>query len=473
MDRRLSNSPSPDGPTDRTPCRGPDAVGWTDKELDKHNEICANFDLEGQEKVTRWMRDRIGILYCDLLPNIPTPIYPSEKSGSYTHLYPHTRSESETLPSPTTPGRASPFRSGLRRHLSPEERYLNNLDRERSFHALLTKYGGRPWYPIERIEEVSRRPIKHAEVLRYWQGESEEPKPDDWVVYERQWERWDQFCRHQLSVRSQPEAFKEHSARCQRRLANHSFAGSLHLEKNPSDQTELSQWIEYLCFEYFEYEKFLRHKRSRPQYKEAWRNLISTKVLKPNEAQDDIETDEFAAECEKERTALRQAVEIARSNILLADRDMLDPSMKAPTAQRRLFEAQAELDSAIKEFDDFQLRKNAIEKYKKATATYRDARSGAQRHEILLGWIRDQIPLIEKKLGLSISAEDGLDLQGGDIWSEDDQDDADSPSPLLPNQLSAPQRDGKKRARLEDGLGESLEENGGSPPKRSKQDGED
>lgn len=382
------------------------------------------------------------------------------------HPYPHTRPESETLPSPTTPGRAS-FRAGIRRPLSPEERYLDTLDREKSFYNLLTRNGGRPWYPIERIEEVSRKPTKHAEVLKYWQGESEEPKPDDWVVYERQWERWDRFHRYQLSVRSQPEAFSEHSSRCQKRLAKHSFAGSLHLEKNLSDQTELSQWIEYLCFEYFRYEKFLRHKQSHQQYKEAWRNLVSTKVLKPDETQDDIEANDFAAACEKERTSLRQAVEIARSNTLLADRDMLDPNLKGPTAQRKLFKAQAELDSAIKEFDDFQIRKRMIEEYKTATATYRGARSEAKRHEILLRWIRDQIPLIEKKLGLPTSTEDGLDLQGGDNWNEDE--DADDSS-LVPTQLSAPQRDGKKRTRLEDDLGETSEEDGGSPPKRSKQD---
>lgn len=290
-------------------------------------------------------------------------------------------------------------------------------------------------------------------------------------MYERQWDRWDQFRHHQLSVRSRPETFSEHSARCRKRLAKHSFAGSLHLKKHPSDQTELSQWIEYLCFEYFEYEKFLRHKQSHQQYMEAWENLVSTKVLKPDETRDDIETNEFVIACEKERTALRQAVEIARSNILLADRDMLDPSMKGPAAQRKLFEAQAELDSAIKEFDDFQLRKKAIEEYKRATATYRGARSGAKRHEILLRWIRDQLPLIEKKLGLPASIEDGLDLEGGDNWNQDEITDL-SPS-LLPNQLSVAQRDGKKRTRHEDDLGESSEEDGGSPPKRSKQDGEE
>lgn len=382
------------------------------------------------------------------------------------HLYPHTMPQSETLPNPTTPGRAS-FRAGIRRPLSPEEQYLETLDREKSFHNLLTRNGGRPWYPIERIEEVSRKPTQHAEVLEYWQGLSGEPQPDDWVVYERQWERWDQFHRHQLSVRTRPETFSEHCSWCQQRLVNHSFAGSFHLEENLSDQTELSQWIEYLCFEYLEYEQFLRHKQSHPHYKAAWRNLVSAKVLRPDETRDDIEAHGFATACERERTSLRQAVEIARSNILLADRDMLDPSVKGPTAQRKLFEAQAELDSAIKEFDDFLIRKHMIEKYKKATATYREARSGAKRHEILLGWILDQIALIEEKLGLPTSTEDVLDLRGGDNWGEDE--DVDHLA-LPPRQLGAPQRDGKKRTRLEGDQGETLEEDDGSPSKRSKQD---
>lgn len=467
---RLPNSPAPDGPTDRTPCQGPDAVGWTDEELDKHNERCASIDRQAQEKVTRWMRDRIGILYCDLLPNTPNVIYPNDKPISYMHISPHTQLELEPLPSPTTPSRASPYRSGLRRRLSPEERYSNTLEREKSFHGLLTRNGGRPWYPIERIEEVSRRPTEHAEVLKYWQGESQEPRPNDWVVYERQWKRWDQFCRHQVVMRSDPELFNKHASRCRKRLAKHSFVGSLDLEKDASDQTELSQWIEYLCFEYFEYEKFLHHKQLHPQYREAWKILVSTKALKPGETRDDIEANGFAADFERERTSLRQAVELARSNILLADRDMLDPSVKGPTAQRKLFEAQAELDSAIKEFDNFMHRKIAIGEYKMATATYREARSGAKRHEILLRWIRDQIPLIEEKLGLPASTEDGLHLEGGDDWSEGD--DADHPS-LLPQQLSAPQRDGKKRTRLEDDQGESSEEDGGSPLKRSKQDAEE
>ncbi|KAL2689367.1 hypothetical protein Neosp_003420 [[Neocosmospora] mangrovei] len=385
------------------------------------------------------------------------------------HLSPHTRPE-DALPSPTTPSRASPYRSGLKRPLTAEERYSNSLEREKSFHGLLTRNGGRPWYPIERIEEVSRQPTEHAEVLKYWQGELKEPRSNDWVVYERQWKRWDQFCRQQVIVRGDQEIFNRHVGRCRKRLAKHSFAESLHLELNASDQTELSQWIEYLCFEYSEYERFLQHKKSHQQYKEAWKNLVSTKTLKPGETRDDIEASGFAAAFERERTSLRQAVELARSNILLADRDMLDPSVKGPTAQRKLFEAQAELDSAVKEFDDFQHRKHAIEEYRMVTATYREARSGAKRHEILLRWIRDQIPLIEQKLGLPASTEDGLHLEGGDDWSEGD--DADHPS-LLSQELSAPQGEGKKRTRLEDDQGESSEEDGGSPLKRSKQDAEE
>ncbi|RMJ05073.1 hypothetical protein BHE90_014690 [Fusarium euwallaceae] len=63
MDHQLPNSLAPDGPTDQTPCQGPDAGGCTDKELDQldeHNERLSSISLQAREKVTRWMRDRIG-----------------------------------------------------------------------------------------------------------------------------------------------------------------------------------------------------------------------------------------------------------------------------------------------------------------------------------------------------------------------------------------------------------------------------
>ncbi|KAF5010728.1 hypothetical protein FDECE_3115 [Fusarium decemcellulare] len=429
----LPTTPTPDllvAPTDRT-FHDQDAAQWTEKELDKHRSEQGTFDAQSQEKVTRWMKDRIGVLYCDLLPKIPSVIYPSDKPGSYMHIYPNSKPDSETLRSPSTPGRSSP--------------YCNALNREKRFHDLLTKAGGRPWYPIERIESVSRNPTEYAELLQYWRTDSPESKSDDWVVFERQWER------------------------------------TFQLEKNSADQDELSQWIEYLCFECFEYEKLSWYKQHHEPYKEAWRKLVDSKTLRPHETLEKIENIECEATCENERTKLRQAVEEARSHVLLAERDLLDPCVRGPTAQRKLFESQAELDTAIKTFDIFQGRKDAIDEFRGATAIYREARRGARRHRILLRWIRDQIPLIEKELGLPPLSEDCPELEdgrptdGARDWSEEDEEDAEPPTPLLSDQLNAPlQGDGKKRIRPEDASDDDdFASDHGTPPKRSRHDAPD
>ncbi|KAF4467546.1 hypothetical protein FALBO_5585 [Fusarium albosuccineum] len=479
----LPTTPTPDllvAPTDRT-FHDQDAAQWTDKEPDEHRSEQGTFDAQSQEKVTRWMKDRIGVLYCDLLPKIPSVIYPSDKPGSYMHIYPNSKPDSETLRSPSTPGRSSPVRFGTKPTLLPEEQYCNTLNREKRFHDLLTKAGGRPWYPIERIESVSRNPTEYAELLQYWRTDSPGSNSDDWVVFERQWERWDRFRHYQSRVRQPPETFAQHSERCQKHLAKYSFSRAFQLEKNSADQDELSQWIEYLCFECFEYEKLSWYKQHHEPYKEAWRKLFDSKILRPHETLEKLENIECEATCENERTQLRQAVEEARSHVLLAERDLLDPSVRGPTAQRKLFESQAELDTAIKTFDIFQVRKDAIDEFRGATAIYREARRGARRHRILLRWIRDQIPLIEKELGLPPLSEDCPELEdgrptdGASDWSEEDEEDAEPPTPLLSDQLNAPlQGDGKKRIRSEDASDDDDFASGhGTPPKRSRHDAPD
>ncbi|KAM5347051.1 hypothetical protein ACJ41O_010056 [Fusarium nematophilum] len=414
-----------------------------------------------------------------MLPTVPSVRYPNDLTVNYMHVFHQLNPKPETLPNPKTLDGASPGRRGLRPTLSPEEQYVSSLKREKRFHELLSRAGGRPWYPIDLIDDVSKNPQEHTELLQYWKEDSTESKLDDWAVFERQWDRWDQFRRYQLRVRQPPRTLGQHFRRCQKRLAKHSISSPFHLEEHPPDQDELSQWIEYLYFEYAEYKKFSWYKRRHEQYKEAWEKLVDSKMLKPNETRDYIESDQCVTDCDSERTSLRQAVEAARSNVLLAERDLLDPTVKGPTAQRRLFETQEELDSAIRVFDNFKCRKDAIDEFRGATAEYREARRGARRHEILLRWAREQVPLIEKELGLPSSAEDRLNPEndtttGTDSdWSDEEGDAVSAASPPLPNQPKAPKQDKRKRARIDDVSDQDSPGSGDTPPKRSKHGADD
>ncbi|KAF4448140.1 hypothetical protein F53441_8456 [Fusarium austroafricanum] len=449
------------------------AVKWSEEE-DEHqqSEKQSPLEAQGQDKVTRWMRDGLqyGVLYCDLLPDISSVVRPVDKSGSYMNMLPWFNPDYEST-ALTTTKRISPTPQA-KPTLSLDEQQTNDIKREKAFHDLLMKAGGRPWYPGELIEQVARNPENHVELLEYWKQDPFGSEKEGWMVFERQVERWNQFCRYQLRVRRNPDTFHEYSARCTRCLSKQSLTTPLHMKQDPVDQDPLSQWLEYLCFELSERKKYSWYKRYHQQYESAWQTLVDSKVLESHETRDQVEDNEYASSPDDQRTGLRQAVEAASSKILLAERDILNPSVRGPVAQRKLFEAQAELDCAIQAFDRFQHRKDAIKGFREATSTYREARRGAQRHQVLLRWMRKQVPLIEKDLGLSCSAEylsfddDGLMETDGD--ESDDQNVATNSSHahLMDAPVELKRNESKKR--LASVSADVIQTNSNVPPKRSR-----
>ncbi|RGP74302.1 hypothetical protein FSPOR_1482 [Fusarium sporotrichioides] len=199
-------------------------------------------------------------------------------------------------------------------------------------------------------------------------------------------------------------------------------------------------------------------------------------MLQPHESQKLVETVQYASLHSDERTDLRQAVEAASSEVLLAERDSLNPSLKGPKAQRKLFEAQAKLDSTIEAFDRLQHRVDTIRKYRDTTSAYREARAGAQRHQMLLRWVQQQIPLIEKDLGLPCSttrlALEGDMLTGTDSDESDDQgtNAALSCTSSISEYGGLQRSESKKRSRLDSTSVEATLGHSNAPSKRSRHD---
>ncbi|PHH88433.1 hypothetical protein CDD83_7532 [Cordyceps sp. RAO-2017] len=63
---------------------------------------------------------------------------------------------------------------------SAEEQYATDLRLEREFHDEFVADGGRPWYPIHLLDDVSKNPRKYHELLRYWQGDFPDENQDFW-----------------------------------------------------------------------------------------------------------------------------------------------------------------------------------------------------------------------------------------------------------------------------------------------------
>ncbi|KAF4333000.1 hypothetical protein FBEOM_13182 [Fusarium beomiforme] len=450
------------------------AVKWSEEEDEEQkNERRLSLEAQGQDKVTRWMRDELqyGVLYCDLLPDMSSVVRPVDKSGSYMDMLPWWNPDYESSITLATTERVSPIPQS-KPPLSPDEQHTDDIKREREFHDLLTKAGGRPWYSSELIDQVVQNPENHAELLDYWKQDPAGSEKAEWMVFERQLERWNQFCRYQLRVRRNRDTFDEYLARCTKSLSKQSLTTPLHMKQDPTDQDSLSQWLEYLCFELSERKRYSWYKRYNQQYESAWQTLVNSKTLGSGETRDQIEGSEYTSSSDAERTRLRQAVEVASSNVLLAERDMLSPCVRGPVAQRKLFEAQAELDSAIQAFDHFQCRKDAIDTFFDTTSAYREARREARRHQMLLQWMRQQVSLIEKDLGLPSSTKH-LDLDGS-VFMDTDSDESEDQRPTtdLPHTQSIEMPTGLQRneskKRLASISAEVSRTNSNIPPKRSR-----
>lgn len=312
--------------------------------------------------------------------------------------------------SSVSPGKSPPLWSGFASPLSAEEQFLQNLAYERRFHSKLIKHHSQPWYRIDLIDKISKNPGEHRHVLKYWQGEFSDENRDAWMVFGQQWERWKRFREWQTRMRTKFEGrMPTYIDRTRRQLEKHSFTHPFEFNLDPKKQDKLTTWVEYMSYEYMRYDRVLWYRRREDWYKAAWTKLTDSEVLEPHETQAYIHSKDCSALRQAEAVDRRQAVEEARSAVLLAHRDLLDPSIPSPTAQESLAVAQEQLDSAIQAFEIFKRRNDLIDEFVRTTEKYHQAKIEAERHVLLLDWMRLQVPLIKQEMGSLPDGDNGVD----------------------------------------------------------------
>ncbi len=285
------------------------------------------------------------------------------------------------------------------------------------FHDELVKNGGRPWYPIHLLEEVSKNPREYNKLLQAWQ-EYPDAQPDDWEVFGRQHLRWHWFREWQGKRRKEFEGrISEYTGWAKRFLLNrHAFTAPFAFEfaEDPKHQDQLTTWIEYLTYEYnFYSQRYEWHKRREKWYNAQWKKLMDSGVLRPHETHEFILDVESSFQHTSERTQAEQAVKLARSAVPSAQQAIPDPRCPPLSARRRLTAAQSKLDAAIQSFESIKRRNDLVTEFCRTTQNYRDAKRNAERHIILLQWIREQVPLIELELDRSMVAKSSLDVRRG------------------------------------------------------------
>ncbi|KAK3068206.1 hypothetical protein LTR53_014420 [Teratosphaeriaceae sp. CCFEE 6253] len=181
--------------------------------------------------------------------------------------------------------------------------------------------------------------------------------------------------------------------------AKYGFTRPFQLESDLSRQDALTTWIEYLGYEYWFYDQSVTYvKRCQRKHDQAWKKLVDSSVLRPGESYElvcDIESVlKDAAENEQAKRAVQSttvALRAAETAVIksCASQDVRDAN------ERRLSAAQAARDKAEADYHSLMQRCDAITDFCQQTKGCRNAYDDAERHLLLLRWIKQQIPLIE------------------------------------------------------------------------------
>jgi hypothetical protein len=340
-----------------------------------------------------------------------------------------------------------------------EERVDSVIDEKAAYQNLIAN-GGRPWYPLHLLEQVSQTPEAHRDLFRFW---SFDGLPDYWLVFSRQWERWMKFLKwqednrglldvqadferekaavlswsarhggtqpsadaednwtamltsiknererqHRYSVedglarKKDEERFPAYVFAMRARLGRHGFERAVQLEQDPKDQDTLTTWIEYLNYEYWVRDRFAKKAAHlQAQHDQLLDDLMKANVLLPNETPKSITKFHHGFQLDRETRLANQAVKAAESAVSAAEEAVggAKHDVHHQDQETTLTQAKTSLEKAVKAAKAAEKRTELISNYVKVHDPYFEAKGSAENHEIMLRWVLDQIRLIESEM---------------------------------------------------------------------------
>lgn len=276
------------------------------------------------------------------------------------------------------------------------------------------------------MEDIVKNPGELREILSFWQE-----REGDWEVYGGQYGRWLAFQRIQRHARvgrfryesdfffavhedtwdkfaarypetvDWPLGFPEYVQSAKERLARNGFTRIFELDLDVAKQDKLTTWIEYLNWEYMRYEDHAYEvKRLQRHHDRAWKKLFDSGVLRSEETQDVLLKYELAFDQSLQRWTEEQsterAVETARRDIASAE--------QAAASSRILNAVRAKLHIAEETHGRVRRRNDCINEFASTTERYRGSKRYVERQLLLLRWMVQQVPLIERESRLPNAA---------------------------------------------------------------------
>lgn len=326
---------------------------------------------------------------------------------------------------------------------SEEEQDLEDLRQEIAAYTELVDVGGRPPYPRHLLEEFFWTPERfldddrYRDIVLFWRFHntdrssfcqchllrwmrfrslqhiirSHAVRDEHTLITASSFETLDKFVNHPASREWLGHwDFYKYSKNIKARLIKYDFARPFHLEEDLEQQDELTTWIEYLGYEYFFYNQAANYiKCFQKRHDDAWRRLVDSNLLRPEETYDVIYDLETPFRYERERQQAEMAVHSAKLTAFSAPNAKFTPRRathshgNAPSQQA---EALAKLTQAEANLRLTDARGDAIGAFLQTIREYRCQKVEVERHSLLLRWIEQQIPSIERESNLRKTGSD-------------------------------------------------------------------
>ncbi|KJZ70943.1 hypothetical protein HIM_09647 [Hirsutella minnesotensis 3608] len=350
---------------------------------------------------------------------------------------------------------------------SPTPPGRSNEDYETESYLDLIAEGGRPLYPISLIGLVSKDPEQYRDMLRPWLKCPDSKSPPNWTdIFLTQLVRWQDFRKWQLDNRKLPDkgdeyatfvemkkrrydrdgatyllselrvdpealrpvwkmqlplrelqrrtvrelrgeySFLKYAEAVKRRLVQHNYTEPFRLLEDPTRQDTWTTWIEYLGFECWWHDRYIRLAESQvSKFNEAWQRLVDSGVLRPWETPESIRTDESSwarvregEHAEKSMKSAKSAAERALRPTMKFMNDPTAPNLPKHARKKLVATALKTLNAAKTSLWRIRDRNERITDFIRETWDYVGAVRDAKRQKSLIQWVLEQVPLIKAEM---------------------------------------------------------------------------
>ncbi|KHN95004.1 uncharacterized protein MAM_07231 [Metarhizium album ARSEF 1941] len=221
-------------------------------------------------------------------------------------------------------------------------------------------------------------------------------KPGKQWYYIQRHHNWQQQYQRELGCKD----FCDYEEAVKARLTRHGFTRPFHLAEGPREQDRLTEWIEYLGFEYWWLDRYAASmKRLKSKHDKAWEELKRKGVVKDDETPEFVRTHASGTRCQIEEDHAREAVQNAESEAKqVYQKTQKDPNRLSIPKEKRiqmLAKARKKLSAAREALDFTKRRSHLLIGFVHATFDYVNAKQDVVNQTNLLEWAVEEAHKIE------------------------------------------------------------------------------